>query len=251
MFGYAVGDSTITDGDSLEFVITDKESFYKAAKDDASILTQGVPADAQFLSEYNSLEVSNIGKYEAVKDLIKDGDKLAALVNISNIADQNVIEENKKIVSSIISLDYDPYIDSDSDTVSTLNQIALMHPFYGGEAVYWARAILRLNVLDELLPYRKSRNIKQEFERSILSVSDKLYPNPATNDVTFVSHDHFDVGEVLEFYNEFNELICHYNLPKDASLFKFNVSNLNAGVILVRRIREGKIVSNEKLVIMK
>ncbi|MEP7265922.1 MAG: hypothetical protein ABI772_15570, partial [Bacteroidota bacterium] len=67
-----------------------------------------------------------------------------------SIVDENVIEEHKKYVASLLALDYKPSMDADSDTILTLQTLAYMHPFYGGEAVYWSRAILHLDVEDEL-----------------------------------------------------------------------------------------------------
>src|SRR5690606_18448035 len=73
----------------------------------------------------------------------------------------------------------------DPAAVTTLTDIAHQHPFYGGAAVYYARAMLRLNIEDVLPQLRKAHqqnsNVKNNIAPSLLSVS----PNPATNTATF------------------------------------------------------------------
>ncbi|HRC32338.1 MAG TPA: hypothetical protein PK736_02725 [Bacteroidia bacterium] len=57
IFGSAVGDSTATDGyDSLEFVIIDKEKFFKSATTNPAILALGTNNDAKYIAEYDSLK---------------------------------------------------------------------------------------------------------------------------------------------------------------------------------------------------
>lgn len=58
------------------------------------------------------------------------------------------------------------------------------HPFYGGEAVYWARAILNLDIMDELPPLRRHKP-KQNITVTENIYKGKVFPNPAKEVVNF------------------------------------------------------------------
>nr|MBK9653749.1 hypothetical protein [Bacteroidota bacterium] len=39
-------------------------------------------------------------------------------------------------MGTLLAIGYDPALDADSDTIPLVMNIAMQHPFYGGEAVY-------------------------------------------------------------------------------------------------------------------
>lgn len=251
MFGDAVGDSTATDGDALEFIITDKETFYKQAKQDTSILTMGVATDASFHEAFDSLKQSNVGQYEAVTDSLAAGKKETALQMLALISDENAIDENKKYVSSVLAVNYSPLSDTDGDTILVLTNIANTHPFYGGEAVYWARAILNLDVADVLPPMRKAHSNNQSLLSTPVSEHETLIPNPAFGGVSFIGIQAFGINDVLTIFNGLLQKNMEYKLPMGQLQFSFDVSTLQQGIYFVKHSSDKSIISESKLVIIK
>ena len=166
-FGKTVNGISVNDPYSRYFKYAAEEAFYKTAKSDLSLLTMNVSTDLLYQNKYYELQHNNIGNYESVKDSLAGGNGVSALQQLAVIVDRNLMEENKRRVISIIASGYDPSLDADSDTIMVLTNIAMMHPFYGGEAVYWARAILHLIVEDELPPLRRE-NSAQQFVRTTI-----------------------------------------------------------------------------------
>ena len=194
-FGDAVRDSTINDPDSTEFIYYDKEEFYKQAKQDSTILYLGTANDMKYQQAFDSLSQTNIGKYESVKEHLVNNQRLLAIQQLTLIVDENLKEQNLKYISSLIAIDYSPYLDTDSDTIAVVNYIANQHPFYGGEAVYMARAILHIDVVDQF-PAMRRAHIQQTNPPSFVHYKGTLFPNP-TNDKVTLSYAHDEKTDVL------------------------------------------------------
>ena len=193
---------------------------------------------------------SNIGKYEAVKDFLAAENNITALQKLSAISDQNLIEQNKKYIATLIAVDYNPAMDADSDTVMVLMNKAYQHPFYGGESVYWARAILHLDVEDEL-PLMRRAHHEQLLNTNDRIINDKLFPNPTNSFVTFTSLSEFGSDESIEIFNSLLQSVAKYKLPKMGNNLKFDTVYLQQGIYLVKHLTPNGIVSENKLVIIK
>jgi len=248
-FGAAVGDSSETDVDSLEYAYNDKEAFYKQAKDDQNILSLGLPDDAAFQAKFEELSQSNIGKFEEAKEHLVNEENLLALQKLQTMLDPTIIDQNKVTMGYLIAIDYDPYLDSDSDTISVVNYIAHQHPFYGGEGVYMARGMLHENIIDLLPPLRRGKG--HPFNNSTVSIQDRYYPNPTSNEVTFVSSRIFNQGERLELFNSFGALRKIINLPDKENQVTFNLEDLQQGVYYSRVVSNYGERKIEKLVVIK
>ena len=251
-YGRAVGDSSVGDDeDSLVIIYSGKETFYKSAKRNSDLLSLGVASDSVYHTEFDSLEQTNIGKYETVKESLAMGDNSSALSMLASIVDENLMEENKKYVASVIANHYSPYLDADSDTVASLHTIAFMHPFYGGEAVYWARAILHINVHDVMPAMRKAHYQTAPPASLPLTNTDKLNPNPANNSVSLGSNKDFADYDIMCVYNFLQQKIIELKLPGGSKVFTFDSSDLGQGIYFVRHFSSGSVVSENKLVIIK
>ena len=219
-FGYVVGDSIVDDPDSLEFKYNDKEMFFYSVKADSSLLYLGTPNDIKYQNEFDSLMQTNIGKYDKVKADLQNQDYQLALQKLSSIVDENLKEEKLKYVNSVILAGYDPYLDSDSDTIVALNSIAHLHPFYGGEAVYMARAILHL-IIEDQLPQLRRKNKHLAFQA--IPVRGLLYPNPANNEVVFsLKYSDKDIA-LIKIFDVFGKEMAKYKMLTDE--IRFNVSS--------------------------
>ena len=117
-----------------------------------------VSSDVVYEDEFANLSLTNIGMFESIEDDISNDDKVTALQKLYALDDDNLQESNKKYVLT-------KYLENDIDELKTnpsyvtqLNSIAHQHPFYGGEAVYFARAIFNSG-------YRGSASIIKKKEK--------------------------------------------------------------------------------------
>jgi hypothetical protein len=249
LFGDAVGDSTDTDGDSLEFVLTDKETFYKQVKKEPSILDLNVASDYDYATAFAALQTTNIGKYEQVKEDISVNDKTTALQNLIAITDANAIDANKKYVASLIAMEFNPASDADSDTVAVLTNIAYLHPFYGGQAVYWARGILRLKIEDELPTLRRSHEQKENSELFSEGIHGKLFPIPANESATFAYEHKENVRVIITILDALGTSLMSYTF--EGNEINFPVSNLAPGIYYVRVYEDSAVKEEHKLSIIR
>lgn len=133
--------------------------------------------------------------------------------------------------------------------ITTLDDIAHQHPFYGGVAVYYARAMLRLNIEDVLPQLRKahqqSNSVKNNTAPSLLIVS----PNPATNTAIIKSNTPFIKGSILRVENALGHVAKSYKLPENVTSFLINTSELGSGIFYCKVISPNSVVSTRLTVI--
>ncbi|MEP7263470.1 MAG: T9SS type A sorting domain-containing protein [Bacteroidota bacterium] len=247
IFGKVIGDSIINDPDSLDFKYNNKETFYKAAKAEDILLHLGTANDAKYQQEFESLSQSNIGKYDEVKEHLQNEEQLLALQKLAVIVDENLKEQNLKTVNSIIALLYNPAMDADSDTVAILNVIAYMHPFYGGEAVYWSRAILHLDVEDELPQLRRPQH--QQNGSEISSLHGKLFPIPANESVTFRYEHDEDVKISFTVTNALGQVLSICRLAENE--INFSTASLPPGIYYLKVFENNVMKEDHKLTIIR
>lgn len=220
-FGDAVNDSTVNDPDSLDFKYNREKTFYVIAKADTSILYLGASSDIVYQQEFDSLAQTNIGKYEEVKEYFQNNESQLAQQLLSTITDQNLQEQNLKYIYGLIAAGYDPALDDDSDTVSVVSSIAWQHPFYGGEAVFMARAMLHLIIIDVAPPARIAHVKQNEFAASNIAKG-KLFPNPAHNEITFTCPPSNNETVSLRVCDLFGREISSMKLTENEIKFKIN-----------------------------
>lgn len=156
-YGRTVRDSTWADPDSTYFEITNEDAFFDAANADSTILYQNNNKDAMYQNKYNQLNTENEGRTDDAICNYVNGDSASAATVAATIDASNLIGANKQFVLEVI-LAYNNVNDIlDTTIIEQLYAIAYTHPFYGGEAVYWARAFLHLDVVDEMPQIRKGR----------------------------------------------------------------------------------------------
>ncbi len=167
-----------------------------------------------------------------------------------HLTDENIVEQYKKTVAQI-------YIDKESGNreltsseKTALEGIANQLGIYGGEAVYMARAILRIFV-DEDLTF--ARRIAPEFYTNKSNIksdatSNFIFPNPASKEVNFL------IGEggkkTLLIFNSFGSLVKSFEISKDLIKFTLNVEGINQGVYNVLISDENGISKNGRMVVV-
>lgn len=161
---------------------------------------------------------------------------------------QNTIDENNNYMTMLVALNYNASLDADSDTIVVVNNIAMMHPFYGGEAVYIARAMLHLNIADVLPPLRRQH--KNVESLVIVNTNFSLIPNPATTEVSIFSAQSF-INTKLQLYDSYGSLVSNIPLPNKTNSFTFDISNLVGGIYFTYLKSDLGISQMTKLVIIK
>ena len=64
----------------------------------------------------------------------------------------------------------------------------------------------------------------------IAITADKFYPNPTSNEVTFVSEKEFGKDENMELYDVFGSLVKIISLPEKLNQISFSLENLSEGI---------------------
>lgn len=78
----------------------------------------------------------------------------------------------------------------------------------------------------------------------------KVYPNPTENEIT-IEYIPNKEQATLELYNLIGEQVGSYKLDKENNRKKISLLNYEAGIYFYQIILEGKIISEEKLIIIK
>lgn len=141
---------------------------------------QSEPTDQVLQDFYDETKETNIGKLQTVSVLSEAGAVDSAIDQNAQVTDTNLIEYNTKVVNEIY------FQATQSDTlwltpqqISVLESIAYQNPMEGGEAVYRARAMLRIDIPDSYSTLRKGRKDLTTIDLSFQKY--KIYPNPASN----------------------------------------------------------------------
>jgi Secretion system C-terminal sorting domain len=248
-FGGTVRDTIVNDPDSSFFKLAAEEAFYNVVTLDPSLLTLNVLSDIIYQEKFNELNQGNIGKYQEVKELLSLQNNTTAVQKLTAIVDQNVIEQNKKYVASLIALSFNPVNDADSDTVAVLVNIANMHPFYGGEAVYWARAVLHLDVEDELPQLRRAHMSTSNLANNTTDKIGQLFPVPANESATFVYEHEEEVAVSIVITNAYGQLLNKYILQSNE--IKFSVQNMASGIYYLYVLENDIINEQHKLTVVR
>ena len=191
--------------------------------------------------------VSNIGKFDVVGNII-DSVNVSDAVNQNNtIADTNLIESNQKAVNDIYLKSLAIGKQPDSMQIVQLTEIAYQKPYIGGNAVYSARAILRLDINDiERTIQNKNLNVLNNPNKEI---DCKLYPNPAKDEVIVDFYGELPKDLFIELFDLLGNKVETQNLKENIT--KISTIKQNSGVYYFRIINNNELIKSGKLVIIK
>ncbi|MEO8087938.1 MAG: T9SS type A sorting domain-containing protein, partial [Bacteroidota bacterium] len=245
-FGATVRDTIINDPDSLYFKYLSKKAYYDAVSTDNTLLSLSASTDPLYQDKYEELDESNIGKFNEINVDLINKENTAALAKLTSLQEENTIESNLKIMQTVIALEYTVDMDADSDTLVVVRNIAYQHPFYGGQAVFMARAMLHLDVEDELPQMRKAGHNQGS---EVPKTAGSLYPNPTSNEATFhLDHLKSDNVNIL-VYDIFGKKV--EQLIMAGNDLSFSTRNLNAGVYIMKIIVNGTENEMHRLTILR
>ena len=253
-FGKVAYDSIPDDVDSVKIKFQSEEAYYKLVKSDTTLLHLSVAADTAYIAKYNAIKASNTGRFEEVKDSIANVDYTTAASLLSGITPTNDMEYNKKYVLESYLSYFADTLAIDSATIATLETIANQHPLYGGEGVYFARAMLNLDIID-ILPVMRERLANSSSpminEKPKQELKGKFYPNPTSAHVTFTYPEPFSESSRLEIYNSMGVKVKVILLDKDLSQITFNTYELSTGIYSCRVFINNVFKQVDKLTIIR
>jgi hypothetical protein len=248
-------DSIPDDIDSVQIKYLSEEMYYKLVKSDTTLLHLSVAADTAYIAKYNAIKASNTGRFEEVKDSIANEDYTTAASLLSGITPANDMEYNKKhVLESYLSYFADT-LTIDSATIATLETIANQHPLYGGEGVYFARAMLNLDIID-ILPVMRERMGNVDNNTQAKTILPNLqqgifYPNPAKENVRFEYSGLIEDNSWIDVYDNLGLKIKKVLLNKGSTGVTISVSQLPLGVYLWRVYINNAYSQSNKLTIIR
>ena len=161
----------------------DWKKAYEFLSDSIQYLTLGTTADVPLQNFFNAMNLSNYGYLKNVQELLLNNELLdAALANLS-IVPSNLHEANSKLVNEVLAASDFDSLRYDSAQAVALRNIAYMNPIVGGEAVYRARAILRLDLEDLPIGFRQSQSTVLPAPKDG-NPDFSVFPNPTTGKLT-------------------------------------------------------------------
>ena len=131
-------------------------------------------------------------------------------------------------------------------TWQTLQTIAMLTPYIGGEAVYSARVMLGLNPNSYNLAFR----LGQVSDSTNTIVGDnilKTYPNPTKNQLTLEFVYPLEVSSIFTIYDLMGRSVMEIQLDADNNQFIINTSALENGIYFYTLSTDDKV--NGKIII--
>ncbi len=127
-----------------------KFTVFRAISEEDSLMYLGLSSDAVLQDFYAEHSISNIGLFEEIRLFVQNGDAIAAHDENDDIIDTNQIETNSRFINQIyFNAALSDTFSLDSVQRIAVEDIAYQSPMAGGEAVYRARAMLRLDLRDD------------------------------------------------------------------------------------------------------
>jgi hypothetical protein len=198
-----------------------------------------IPEDVVYQSFYNTMDAGIIGEKEYITSLIRDEDYINGLTAVIAMTDTNLIEYNFKVVNEIyLNCCISDTSEMTEAQILTLENIAYQLPLFGGNAVYQARAILNLELIDDYSNLR-FRNIKNETLTAVKS--NIFYPNPAKNEISI----NYNCGNecIVEIYDLTGSLV----LIKMFDNKTLSVKTLVSGSYIFK-LKSGNIIIADELI---
>lgn len=241
-----VNDSVSYDYSPDETRYYNRENAYRLMKRDSLLIS--TTAREQFMV---ATESENMGMLVTVADTIATGDLSAAGTINNGIVDTNVIENNKRAVNDIIiSRTINGVLVLTANDSSTLLSIAYQDPIHGGEAVYRARAILRLRIANNSTGLG-ARTAKSNTIPIIKSeqVEIEVFPVPSTG-IVYIRADNATLS-ILKVYDVTGRWINEKRFNTPSSFYQLDLSNLVPGYYSVKITDTQDKLYNRQIILTK
>jgi hypothetical protein len=130
---------------------------------------------------------------------------------------------------------------------ATLYSIAYQNPNQSGSAVYLARNMLGLTLVD----FGQTQAAKMSNTVAIISEASEadnvlVYPNPASSQITIEFENQLNQCDITIF-NIFGQTIMNQNMSGNTK-YNLTISNLEAGMYFYSIVSDGKVVKSGKFI---
>jgi hypothetical protein len=231
-----------------EYRAKDREYAYTILREDPSIMNMGGPDDNVYLQFYNDGYNSDIERVLQMREEMYEQNLEIAREKLSQIADDNTINTNRKIVDNI-------YIDSWANGIcdftqtqeNALTAVANLPAYAGGDAVYTARVMLNIDPMDIGVDYAKPPQSKKQIAKENPV---KVFPNPATDQLSIQFTDIISNDAIIEIYGNMGNLVLCETMHAGNFIKVIDISKLNAGLYFYNINLNGTKVSSGKLTIL-
>jgi hypothetical protein len=232
-----------------QYKIYDMTTLYQVLKSDTSLMYLGDTADAAYQQFYAAQEAGNIGKFEEVQNLIKDGDIQLAISKNEGVQDQKLIDYYLKTATDIYLKTYcvDNYYLT-AQQIDFLTALANITPWEGGDGVYIARYMLNIEDDQNMADYAMAP--QKQFADVKVNTA-KLYPNPAQNEVMIAFDKTLGVDGILEIYGFTANKIQSIELKSGYQFISVSTKDLKQGIYMYRILVNDKVIAKDKLLIIK
>jgi hypothetical protein len=231
-----------------EYKAKDREYVYAILREDPSIMNMGGADDNVYLQFYNDAYNSDIERVLQMREEMYEQNLELAREKLSQIADDSSINTNRRIVDNI-------YIDSWASGIydftqaqeNALSAVANLPAYAGGDAVYTARVMLNIDPMDIGVDYAKPPQNKPQIAKENPV---KVFPNPASSQLTIAFSDIISNDAVIEIYGNMGNLVLSETMHAGNYTKAIDVSKLNSGLYFYNISLNGTKVTSGKLTIL-
>ncbi len=191
---------------------------------------------------YETLSITNIAKFDSVRQFVEKGNLTAAIALLSAIDDTNAVEEYCKMIFEIgvNKLNIDSVL-AEGDS-SIFYEIGNLHALTTGEAAFMSRNMLFYEVHDGVLGgSSRMAQVKKEEKMKLKVV---MYPIPVLDKLYFEYKN--GLPEAIEIFD-----IQQRCILKSRDVYQIDVASLSPGCFIVRFIQNNKIVAFKKMIKVK
>ncbi len=250
LYGKIVRDSNAYTDLETQYKTYDKEVLYKVLKEKPSLMYLGDTSDILYQNFYAEEAAGNIGKIDAIEELIKNKEDSLAILKNATLQDEKQIDYFRKVVNEIyLNTFAKGNYDLTLEQTAILMPIATQYtPWEGGDAVYIAR--LMLNIDEDAIEVDFAKAPKSELTNTKTNTA-KLYPNPASYEVMIEFDNVLKTNALLEIFGYAGNLLQTQILSSGFQFISISVKDLKAGLYFYKITSDNEVVSKNKLLIIK
>ncbi len=231
-----------------EYKLKDREYAYAILREDPSIMNMGGPDDNVYLQFYNDGYSSDIERVLQLREEMYEQNLVLAREKLEQIADDNTINSNRRIVDNIyIDTWANGIYDFSLEQENALLAVANLAAYAGGDAVYTARVLLNIDPMDIGVDYAIAPGILPQTTKVNLV---KVFPNPASKQITIEFIDVIKNDAIITVYGNMGNLVLRETMQQNNYTKNIDVSQLNQGLYFYNITINGTKVSSGKLTIL-
>jgi hypothetical protein len=242
--------------DSINLYPNNTDYYYKKAcaiysylYDNQQVISLGTKSDFIYSSVYNWLDKSNIGQLKKFENAVFAGDTILSAKLLQSFSPVNQLELMKMEVLQVYNKTWSKGIFhfSSSDS-ATLYSIAYQNPNQSGSAVYLARNMLGLTLVDlgQNTVAKQSKISQSNTSKASHKPDIKVYPNPA-NELLYIELPEISRDYCIRIYTIFGQEIINVKANGETTL-KVDISNLNSGIYIYSIYQNGLLINNDRFV---